>query len=186
MNRLAGQAGRTIGGLLHWLGMFVITLFLVVAVLFGWLAYRLSQGPLQIPWITTVLANAVSGEDIDIDVGQAALGWSGYQKGGGAPLYLQLGRIIVHNAGGRAGGGDPGRQAGTDTQARFSAGERRHLRHQHRCKIRRRQCAGLDAGGDPSRPRLQAHRSQSMGDARRRRPWDRREWPGRSPAASFC
>jgi hypothetical protein len=100
MKRLAGQAGRTIGGLLHWLGMFFITVFLVLAVLLGGLAFRLSRGPLQIPWVTTLLANAVSGQDIDIDVGQAALGWAGYKSGGNAPLYLQLGRIAVHNAGG--------------------------------------------------------------------------------------
>jgi hypothetical protein len=100
MKRLAGQAGRTLGGFVHALGMFVITLFLVLAGLLGGLAYRLSQGPVQIPWITTLLANAVSGEDVDIDVGQAALGWAGYKKGGGEPLYLQLGRITVHNPGG--------------------------------------------------------------------------------------
>lgn len=100
MKRLAGQAGRTIGGLLHWLGMFFITLFLVLAMLLGGLAFRLSRGPLQIPWVTTLLANAVSGQDVDISVGQAALGWAGYKSGGNAPLYLQLGRITVHNAGG--------------------------------------------------------------------------------------
>jgi hypothetical protein len=104
MKRLAGQAGRTIGGFFHLLGMFLITLFLVVAVLLGGLAYRLSQGPLQIPWITTLLANAVSGEDVDINVGQAALAWSGFKKGGAAPLYLQLGRVTVHNAVNNAGG----------------------------------------------------------------------------------
>jgi hypothetical protein len=100
MKRLAGQAGRTIGGLLHWLGMFFITLFLVLAVLLGGLTFRLSRGPLQIPWVTSLLANAVSGQDVDIGVGEAALGWAGYQKGGNAPLYLQLWRITVHNAGG--------------------------------------------------------------------------------------
>jgi hypothetical protein len=100
MKRLAGQAGRTIGGLLHWVGMFFITLFLVVAVLLGGLAFRLSRGPLQIPWVTTLLANAVSGQDVEISVGEAALGWAGYKTGGNAPLYLQLGRIAVHNAGG--------------------------------------------------------------------------------------
>ena len=100
MKRLAGQAGRTIGGLLHWLGMFFITLFLVLAVLLGGLAFRLSRGPLQIPWVTTLLANAVSGQDVDISVGEAALGWAGFKTGGNAPLYLQLGRIAVHNAGG--------------------------------------------------------------------------------------
>jgi hypothetical protein len=100
MKRLAGQAGRTLGGFVQAIGMFVITLFLVFAVLLGGLAFRLAQGPVQIPWITTLLANAVSGEDIDIDVGQAALGWAGYKKGGGEPLFLQLGRITVHNAGG--------------------------------------------------------------------------------------
>jgi hypothetical protein len=80
--------------------MFCITLFLIVAVLLGGLAFRLSRGPLQIPWVTTLLANAVSGQDVNIGVGEAALGWSGYKTGGNAPLYLQLWRISVRNAGG--------------------------------------------------------------------------------------
>jgi hypothetical protein len=100
MKRLAGQAGRTLGHFFRVLGAFAVTLVLVSVLAVGGLAFRLAQGPLQIPWVATVLANSVSGADIHIQVGQAALGWAGYKKGGGAPLYLQLGQVSVRNAGG--------------------------------------------------------------------------------------
>jgi hypothetical protein len=100
LKRLPGQAGRTIGYLLHHTGMIAMTTFLIIALALGTLAYRLSQGPLQIPWLTSRLANAVSGQSIDIRVGQAALAWAGFKNGGGAPLYLRLGDISVRNTAG--------------------------------------------------------------------------------------
>jgi hypothetical protein len=100
MKRLAGQAGRTIGYLVHHTGMLLLTVFLALALALGGLGYRLSQGPLQIPWITSRLANIVSGRGVDIHITRAALAWGGFKSGGGVPLYLQLGDITARNAAG--------------------------------------------------------------------------------------
>jgi hypothetical protein len=100
MKRLAGQAGRTLGYLLHHTGMVLITLFFIAALGLGGFAYRLSLGPVQIPWITSRLASAVSGQGIEISIAQAALTWAGYKSGGGVPLFLQLNNIVARNSAG--------------------------------------------------------------------------------------
>lgn len=98
MKRLAGQAGRTLGWVLHHTGMIFITVFFVIAIAFGLFAFRLSEGPVQIPWLTSRLASIVSGQGVAIEIDRAALAWGGYRQGGAAPLYLQLGGITVRNA----------------------------------------------------------------------------------------
>ncbi len=95
---LAGQAGRTIGYALHHAGMIVMTVLLLAMFGIGALAFRLSEGPVQVPWLTSRLATAVSGPGITIHVAQAALAWDGYKNGGGSPLSLQLGGITIRNA----------------------------------------------------------------------------------------
>jgi hypothetical protein len=98
MKRLAGQAGLAFGRLVHLLGMLLLTLISVFGLLAFILAFRLSLGPIQIPYLTSELATAVSGRGIRIQVGTAALAWGGYKNGGAAPLYLRLGRIVARNA----------------------------------------------------------------------------------------
>jgi len=98
MKRFAGQAGRTIGYLIHHTGMILLTVFLVIALAVGGFAYRLSLGPVQIPWAASRLANIVSGQGVFIHIGQAALAWGGYKSGGSVPLFLQLGHITASNA----------------------------------------------------------------------------------------
>jgi hypothetical protein len=97
MKRLAGQASRTLGWVLHHTGMIFITVFFVIATALGGFAYRLSRGPVEIPWLTGRLASIVSGQGIDIHIDKAALAWGGYRSGGGVPLYLQLGGITARN-----------------------------------------------------------------------------------------
>jgi hypothetical protein len=98
MKRLAGQAGRTIGWVIHHTGMILMTIFLVVTLAVGGFAYRLSLGPVQIPWAASRLANIVSGQGINIHIAQAALAWGGYKSGNAVPLFLQLGNITASNA----------------------------------------------------------------------------------------
>ncbi|MDR3520590.1 MAG: DUF3971 domain-containing protein [Acidocella sp.] len=102
MKRLPGQAGRTIGYFLHHTGVLMLEIFLVLALGIGGLAYRLSEGPIQIPWLTTKLANLVSGQGLDIQIKQAALAWGGFKNGPGVPLYFQLGGVTARNAAGVA------------------------------------------------------------------------------------
>jgi len=98
MKRLAGQAGRTVGFLLHHTGMVMMTVFFVLAVAVGGFAYRLSLGPMQVPWVTSRLADIVTGQGIKIHIARAALAWGGYKSGGTVPLFLQLGDITARNA----------------------------------------------------------------------------------------
>ncbi len=100
MKRLAGQAGTVIGTALQHLGLFILTCALVLMLALGLLAFRLSLGPLQIPYLASALANAVSGSGVVIHIGEADLGWAGYHQGGGAPLYLRLGHITANDKAG--------------------------------------------------------------------------------------
>jgi hypothetical protein len=97
MKRLAGQVGRTLGWVLHHTGMIFITVFFMLAVALGLFAFRLSEGPIQIPWLASRLASIVSGQGVAIEIDRAALAWGGYRQGA-VPLYLQLGGITVRNA----------------------------------------------------------------------------------------
>jgi hypothetical protein len=92
------QAGAVLGRALHLLGKVTLTLVSLLAILLFVMAFRLSRGPIQVPYLASVLATAVSGQGIDIHVGRAALAWGGYETGGTAPLYLQLGQITARNA----------------------------------------------------------------------------------------
>ena len=62
------------------------------------LGYRLSKGPLDIPYLASRLATAASVPGIAVHMQQAELAWAGYRQGGGVPLFLQLGGISIRNA----------------------------------------------------------------------------------------
>jgi hypothetical protein len=80
--------------------MVVMTLFFVAVVAAGSLAYRLSRGPLEIPWAATKLANIASGQDVEIHIGRAELAWQGYKAGSRAPLFLELEDVSVRDTSG--------------------------------------------------------------------------------------
>jgi hypothetical protein len=98
MRKLAGQAGWVIGKSLHAVGLLVLTAILVLGLAIFAIAFRLSLGPIQLPYLASALATAASGQGITIHVGQAALAWGGYRQGGAAPLYLRLGQITASNS----------------------------------------------------------------------------------------
>ncbi len=100
MKRLGRQAGHTLGEIIHETGRLIMGLFFIAALVAGALAYRLSRGPLDMPWAATRLANIVSGEDVAVHIGKAKLAWAGYKNGSGAPLFLALGDIAARNTGG--------------------------------------------------------------------------------------
>ncbi len=77
-----------------------MTAFLLLALAVGGFAYRLSLGPMQVPWLTSRLANIVTGQGIKVHITRAALAWGGYKSGGTVPLFLQLGDITAQNAAG--------------------------------------------------------------------------------------
>lgn len=100
MNRSTGQAGLIIAEAIHQLAriaMLLLILFLAGICLLG---FRLSAGPLALPYLAGCLATSASGGGILVRMDEADLAWAGYHQGGGVPLYLQLGGITVNNAAG--------------------------------------------------------------------------------------
>jgi len=98
MKRRLGQAGRIVGVAMHEMGhlaMYGLVLLLLSVCLLG---YRLSRGPLDIPYLASRLATAASGQGITVEMQQAELTWAGYRQGGGVPLFLHLGGISIRNA----------------------------------------------------------------------------------------
>ncbi|OYV37948.1 MAG: hypothetical protein B7Z80_11465 [Rhodospirillales bacterium 20-64-7] len=98
MKRGAGQAGRIFGEALHQLGRIAMLAILLLLLGICVLGFRLSQGPLQIPFLAGKLATAVSGKGITVQMREADLAWAGYTKGGEVPLFLKLAGITVQNA----------------------------------------------------------------------------------------
>ena len=98
MKRRLGQAGRIVGVAMHEMGhiaMYGLVLLLLGVCLLG---YRLSLGPLDIPYLASRLATAASGQGITVQMQHAELTWAGYSQGGGVPLFLHLGGISIRNA----------------------------------------------------------------------------------------
>ncbi len=92
MRRLAGQAARGIGWVLHHAGTLVMVLALGAGIGLGGLAWRLSQGPVELAWLAKRMqaaANAESGTLI-ISIGGAALTWEGFRLGVDRPLDIRL------------------------------------------------------------------------------------------------
>jgi Protein of unknown function/AsmA-like C-terminal region len=98
MKRRAGQAGRIVGEALHQLGHFAMICLVLVLLSICLLSYRLSLGPLDVPYLASNLATAASGQGITVRMQQAELAWAGYRRGGDVPLFLQLGNISIRNA----------------------------------------------------------------------------------------
>lgn len=90
-----GQAAWIIIEALHQLGRIAMLLVLLAMAVFGLLAFRLSQGPLEIPHLASRLATRFTGEGVNVHVAKAELAWAGYLKGGAVPLVLRLADIEV-------------------------------------------------------------------------------------------
>jgi hypothetical protein len=89
---------------LHWLATLAITLAVLGSVGLAAIAWRLSQGPVDLAWLTQRLedmANA-NGGPTRLTIGSAALAWEGFSKGVDRPLDLRLTDIrVIDPAGGR-------------------------------------------------------------------------------------
>jgi hypothetical protein len=90
--------------LLHWLATLAITLAVLAGVGVAALAWRLSQGPMDLDWFTSRLEDTVNanGGPTRLTIGSAALAWEGFSQGVDRPVDLRLTDITVaDNAGGR-------------------------------------------------------------------------------------
>lgn len=90
MRRLAGQGAHGAGRALRILAE--IALFLVILILGGALilAWRLDQGPLNLPWVAHRLEAAGHERGIDISVARVELRWTAFSSEADAPVELAI------------------------------------------------------------------------------------------------
>ena len=102
MRRLAGQATRAVLWLLHGSGSLALLLLVLLCAGASGLAWRVAQGPLEMPFLAALLARAANAEaarhgetPIRIAIGGAALTWEGFRLGIDRPLDIRLTHISI-------------------------------------------------------------------------------------------
>jgi hypothetical protein len=103
MRRIAGQAARHTGRLLHLLARLAETTLVVSAVAIGLLGWRLSQGPLDLPWLTHRVEEAINADGSvgHVTIGAAALAWEGFRLGVDRPIDIALTDVTFADARGK-------------------------------------------------------------------------------------
>jgi hypothetical protein len=88
----AHHAVRHAGKLLHRLAVLAVGLAVLGGAAAGVLAWRLAQGPLELPWLTERVAAALNQDATvgHITIGSAALAWEGFRLGVGRSLDIRL------------------------------------------------------------------------------------------------
>ncbi|HEX4262334.1 MAG TPA: AsmA-like C-terminal region-containing protein [Acetobacteraceae bacterium] len=101
--RAAGAAGRVLYGLARLVLGLMLGLVVVASIGAGALAWRLSQGPIVLPWLAhRIEAAANAGQQpIHLAIGRAALAWEGFSDGAGTPLDLRLSDVVATDQTGR-------------------------------------------------------------------------------------
>ena len=92
MRRLPGQAARIAAKVLHRAFALLLVLALGATLLLAGLAWRLSQGPVDLPWLAQRLEAAANAEagGVRVAIGNAALTWQGFSLGVDRPLDIRL------------------------------------------------------------------------------------------------
>jgi hypothetical protein len=100
MRQAAGQVAREAHRALHLL--FGLGFLLLLAA--GALAWRLSTGPVELPWLASAIedqANAPGADGVPpdalLEVGRAAIGWQGWREGRLTPVELQLSQVRMRD-----------------------------------------------------------------------------------------
>ncbi len=103
MRRLSGQAAHHAGVLLHRLAALAVALAVLGGAAIGALSWRLSQGPLELPWLTNRVEAALNQDATSgrITIGSAALVWEGFRLGLERPLDIRLNAFAFADAAGR-------------------------------------------------------------------------------------
>jgi hypothetical protein len=88
--------------LIHRTAGFALLLVILAGVGVTWLGWRLSQGPLEMPWLVHRIEAAVNTEDktTQLTIGSAALAWEGFRQGVDRPLDLRLRAVEVTDGNG--------------------------------------------------------------------------------------
>ena len=92
----AGRASLAAGRATHHILRTIGTLALVLLLLAGAAAWRLSRGPVDLPPLASRIALAASRAlpGLDVTIGSAGLAWEGFTKGG-TPIDLRLSNIAI-------------------------------------------------------------------------------------------
>ena len=88
----------------HWLATLVITLTVLLTVGLAAISWRLSQGPVDLPWLTSRLEDAANanGGPTKLAIGSVALAWEGFRRGVDRPLDLRVtNATVTDQTGGR-------------------------------------------------------------------------------------
>ena len=103
MRQAIGQAITGTARLMHFLVQLGVTLGIIGLALVMLLAWRLTQGPLELPWLIGRLeAAANDGAGItELKIGHAALAWEGFADGLDRPLDIVVTDITIKDAAGR-------------------------------------------------------------------------------------
>ncbi|HEY8289638.1 MAG TPA: hypothetical protein VIG49_10230, partial [Acetobacteraceae bacterium] len=90
-------------GLLHRLVALVLGAAILLLVVVAATAWRLSQGPVELSWLSRRIENAVNadGGPLRLSVAGTALAWEGFRLGVDRPLDLRLTGIVLTDAGGQ-------------------------------------------------------------------------------------
>jgi len=83
---------RHVGAVAHRLAALALGMAVIASVLVAGAAWRLSQGPVDLAWLTRRLENAVNtgGGPVRLAIGSTALAWEGFRLGVDRPLDLRL------------------------------------------------------------------------------------------------
>ena len=102
MRKHLGQAAWFTARRLHNLATIALWAALLLGAALGGLAWRLSQGPLEVPWLLSELEKAAQADTGPVrwSIGRASLAWEGFSAGVGQPLDIRLDDVAVKNAAG--------------------------------------------------------------------------------------
>src|SRR3954454_15524564 len=83
------------GSLGPWLGRFcnlMLALLMLLALALGGLAWRLAEGPLEIPFLARQIEASFNDrpDGPRLEIGRAAIAWEGFRGGTAAPLDIRL------------------------------------------------------------------------------------------------
>ncbi len=91
MRRLPGQALRHCWTVLHRLLAILVAIAVVLSLGVAALAWRLSRGPIDMPWLAQRIEAAVNPVGASrLQVGSAGLAWEGFHAGLNSPLDIRL------------------------------------------------------------------------------------------------
>lgn len=98
MRRIAGQAARHCGKLMHRLVQAAVAVLVIAAVGLSAAAWRLSQGPWESAWLARRLEEAAGSPSMPFHIGMAALAWEGFRDGVDRPLDIRVTDVTATSA----------------------------------------------------------------------------------------